>query len=379
MSNQATVDYERFSALRNKIMDRSDLDKIDLSKVLESIQKWSGSQYHQLDLFDIIANLFHKYENKFEKGRESEQIDEIVRINIIEDWRNNKASDHLIEIERKILDSTNSKVLLKTYRKLLEGETIASGSNSKTFLHYGLISRSNNQLTIANEIYRTVFNIQWIEQHWNNLTFPSENTKRIKDSVVPQYTSKEASRTSTILSLVSFLFVFFFLLPLSIFTSQKTPEDKSVPSPSPFIDEGCKKNLKEIELSIDRILTQESNLDEENPIPKYFGRQIYWENENDLNEACQLEIEKSLHSNALKAAGEHKKGEKAIEFLCLIRDREEKSSEYFDAAQKKLAQWYNPTDPSDLSFKVDDYISRLQGDLPNACPAAPPELLKKLI
>ena len=82
MSNQATVDYERFSALRNKIMDRSDLDKIDLSKVLESIQKWSGSQYHQLDLFDIIANLFHKYENKFEKGRESEQIDEIVRINI---------------------------------------------------------------------------------------------------------------------------------------------------------------------------------------------------------------------------------------------------------------------------------------------------------
>lgn len=366
MSNQATVDHERFSTLRNKILDRSDLDKIDSLKVLESIKKWSGSSPDHLDLFEIIVDLFDNDKSSWETGRESDQIDNIVRINIIEDWRNNKASDHLSEIEQKILGSTES---IRIYRRLLNKDSIPYNSASEPhqiLLDSGLIrliSQNNNKLTIANDIYRTVFDIQWVNQHSNT---PIVSTTQNKNRV---------SNMSWMLSFLSLplMVIVIILIP------QETPGDKPVPSPSPstspspsVIDKDCKNNLQEIESNIDRIILDSQS----NDVPQYFGDQIYWQEQGDLDEECQLKVEDKLFTQSIRAAAKAQP-EQAVEFLCLIRDRKEKSSEFFELAQKQLSKWYDPKDPSNLRPTVEESIQSLslERPLPDACPAAPPELL----
>lgn len=370
MSNQSNFDQERFNSLRDKIMDRSDRDGINPSKVLASIKKWSDNQ---LDLFEIIVNLFDNSEKKLEKGRESEQIDEIVRINIIEDWRNNKAGEYLIEIERKILKSTNSHALLNTYRKLLEKESIAYRIDSqiyKTLLDYGLISRHDNQLTIANEIYRTVFNIEWIDQHCNNPTSATTTNTKFTIHTVPENrikTDNRASNMSRILSLLSLSLLPIFIILINYTGGSKNP----APSPNSGIDANCKKNLKEIE----QILKQELSSGQENLILGYSGDQIYWQEKDDLK-TCQSDVEDLLITNYAPAAASGQT-EQAIKFLCLIRNRGEDYSGFFGAAQKQLNEWYDPKDSSNLRSKVDEHIKGLKRDLPEACPAAPPELLEK--
>lgn len=132
-------------------------------QVLTAIQAWTGNQP---DLTQAICQVIKKTGKFISAGEETAQIEKLVQNHIIQDWKSGAASEYLLELRDRWLghQSCQPQDLLNLYGRILEEyEVPAEGiPEEQVLLTLGLITETNCKLSVANQIYRCVFNHHWI-------------------------------------------------------------------------------------------------------------------------------------------------------------------------------------------------------------------------
>ena len=139
--------------------------------VRDRVQLWAGSSPYLIEL--LSQHLTQCIRLNHIEGA-VQLVDDLVQLTIIEDWRQNTAAAHFCEIELMLLSYPQVDSLLILYLKVLQrGETVVeNGPEQSILLTSGLVVQEGLVLRIANAIYRSVFDLDWLEQQVPGLTKP---------------------------------------------------------------------------------------------------------------------------------------------------------------------------------------------------------------
>lgn len=94
-----------------------------------------------------------------------QQIDDLVRSAVIDNWQVQDQPAHLRPIGDRLLRSPRRAALLQLYAQILSGETVPVIRDQPVQAELrlsGLVSSKNNQLQVTAPIYRQVFNAEWL-------------------------------------------------------------------------------------------------------------------------------------------------------------------------------------------------------------------------
>ena len=144
--------------------------------VIEEILNWTGGQpFLTQKLCQLIVE---KSTNgsKINVG----SIPEIVERFIIENWEAQDEPEHLRTIRDRIFrNEQNAGRLLGIYQQILQrGELTTDGSAEQTELRLsGLVVQQGGKLTVYNQIYRQIFNREWVDKQLAKLRPYSEAFK----------------------------------------------------------------------------------------------------------------------------------------------------------------------------------------------------------
>jgi uncharacterized membrane-anchored protein YjiN (DUF445 family) len=134
----------------------TDQENINIaSKILE----WTNRDF---DLFKIICESID-FESAIPEGTEQENVRKWIEKNIINNWENSPLAEKIGTIRNCLLDSGRSLWRLETYQKVLQGES--TDTIDSELLTSGLIAQNNDGLRVANRIYASIFNEQWIKDN----------------------------------------------------------------------------------------------------------------------------------------------------------------------------------------------------------------------
>ncbi|OUL17420.1 hypothetical protein BV372_35065 [Nostoc sp. T09] len=135
----------------------------------KEVLAWTGGQPF---LTQKLCKLIATSPSPISQGSEPQDIENLVRSSVIENWETQDVPQHLKTIRDRILKSKSRTVaLLDTYQKLLQqGEIISDDSPEQIELRLsGLVVKQKNSLKIYNPIYEEVFNQTWVEKELNNV------------------------------------------------------------------------------------------------------------------------------------------------------------------------------------------------------------------
>lgn len=177
-------------------------------QVLKEVRTWTGNQpFLSQKLYQIIrnGNLF------ITESQEAKIIRELVQIHIIEDWQHKSAAQHLQELSDRLTENKQCDPLelLNTYKKIwLRGNLSANESLAQAeLIDIGLIKQENNQVTVANQIYQSVFNQGWIEEQSIQLLDKRNSTKRAEPEkkYLVKYPSSDKKNSKIVNTILVFL------------------------------------------------------------------------------------------------------------------------------------------------------------------------------
>ncbi|WP_392476665.1 AAA-like domain-containing protein [Nostoc sp. C110] len=139
-------------------------------EIMQEILQWTGGQpFLTQKLCQFMVE-------------ESEQatpcsVEQVVRSRIIENWESQDEPEHLRTIQARILQNKQQDLyLLELYQQVRlteeKSQVIADEILKQSELQLqlsGLVVRQKGKLIIYNQIYREIFNLNWIETQLNNL------------------------------------------------------------------------------------------------------------------------------------------------------------------------------------------------------------------
>ena len=139
--------------------------------VLAEILKWTGGQPF------LTQKLCHLTVEHYQSDRDTrqtiaEQIENITRSKIINNWISQDEPEHLRTIRDRLLrDEKTANYLLKlTEQILIHGSIVADDSpEQKQLLLSNLVVKQGDRLVIRNPIYRHIFNKKWIDRQLDKL------------------------------------------------------------------------------------------------------------------------------------------------------------------------------------------------------------------
>jgi hypothetical protein len=297
--NKIPAYYERVDQLA-EILLRTEFDENQRAALIEEIPAWTGGN---LELNIIVILLLIDNKNELREGQEKPKIEQLIQKNIVENWLQNKAADHLQKIQNSLLTpDKNVRSRLEIYQEILQGRVFADNKPEKLALQQAeLVIKNDDYLEVTNRIYQEVFNVQWVKQELEKLVKEEDSTFLSVLLVLG---------TVIILSLLS-------LLP------QRTPDKE----PSPSISEICTKRDFNISL--------EKNIEQLQDLQKQQGDQFYYKCGTQLNELRLIQQAVGLATNNFVANVPGREG--AFEILCKIPP----TSDNFKEAQFWAKRWYN--------------------------------------
>ncbi|PKH06003.1 AAA-like domain-containing protein [Moritella sp. Urea-trap-13] len=139
---------------------------LDSKKILQRILFWSNGQPF---LTQKICQLLTRESPNRNVIDEQLWVDELVHVNIIDNWESNDNPEHLKTIrDRLLLDETNSVQHLTTLMQILtapEGEVDVKALNGFNRLYLtGLVANVGNKVCARTQIYQTIFNPTWLQK-----------------------------------------------------------------------------------------------------------------------------------------------------------------------------------------------------------------------
>ena len=209
---------DSFYKIKLKLLNLEDKDDYG-ETVLDRVLSWTGG--HSL-LTQKLSKLIAQNKDKVVPGKETEQVDYLVKTKILQNWRNQETGTHLQSIEAKLVNNQHIEPdsLFRLYRQVLTAKvSLNSTQVQKELIKTGLVVKQQDHLAVANLIYKSVFNSVWIEQKLtqldsqdnNNLkavTFPAKS-REYSISQSEKFQKYSLKNLLILLALIALLLVFF--------------------------------------------------------------------------------------------------------------------------------------------------------------------------
>ncbi|MGJ5675516.1 MAG: tetratricopeptide repeat protein [Nostochopsis sp.] len=176
---------QELERLRPMIHNTTKLFKLDKKAthpdiVLEQVLFWTGAQSF---LTQKICQLLCEDENFIEAGREAAVVEQLVQNHLIANWETQIAAEHLQVIQQSLVKNQfcNPAQLLRLYQQILQQGELSPQDNpvETELLNIGLVVQQENKLRVANRIYQSIFNVDWINQELEQLQPLLQNTIKI--------------------------------------------------------------------------------------------------------------------------------------------------------------------------------------------------------
>lgn len=137
--------------------------------VLKEVLAWTGGQPF---LTQKLCKLVFLYASHIPTGKEESWVENLVRLQVIENWEATDEPEHLKTIRDRILSNEERAArLLRLYQQILQcGEIAANNSPEQMELRIsGLVVKHQGSLRVCNRIYASVFNLRWVEKALSDL------------------------------------------------------------------------------------------------------------------------------------------------------------------------------------------------------------------
>ncbi|MEL6930049.1 MAG: tetratricopeptide repeat protein [Cyanobacteria bacterium J06600_6] len=179
--------HEGFLQIKRKLLKIETEDNYS-TKIWERVLSWTGG--HSLLTQKIFA-LIAQDETPIPPSQEEEHVDYLVQTQIIDNWSQNQLKLHLNSIHNRLISNSNCQPeqLLISYQKILT-ETVSADNSPEQLelINLGLVVKQDNQLAIANRIYRSVFNLSWVIAALNK-----QVSSKLEGNAVADYSYKKSS------------------------------------------------------------------------------------------------------------------------------------------------------------------------------------------
>lgn len=150
-------------------------DAYVIPRISERIKYWAGEQVELTQILcQYVTKSVDKYASQLDETNAAKLVDQIVRKEILADWKNSQAAFHLNGIANQLATAQNKDLLLLSYLKILQRGAIAADKSVEQALliQSGLVVENEQTLAIDNPLYAQVFNLAWIEQQLPGITRP---------------------------------------------------------------------------------------------------------------------------------------------------------------------------------------------------------------
>jgi tetratricopeptide (TPR) repeat protein len=141
----------------------------DPEAVLREVLAWTGGQPF---LTQKVCRLIQMAEAPIPSGGEAAWVQQLVDDCVLKNWEAQDTPEHLKTIRDRILRNyLRMGRMLGLYRQVLQqGEIEATESPEEIDLRLsGLVVKQQNQIRSRNRIYRTIFDLDWVERELANL------------------------------------------------------------------------------------------------------------------------------------------------------------------------------------------------------------------
>jgi tetratricopeptide (TPR) repeat protein len=120
-----------------------------------------------------LCRLLAQLPNWISAGTEAATVQQIVQSRLINNWETQVGFEHLQEISVNIIHNQQSDplLLLETYQQILHQEEVATQQTPEQveLLRLGLIGQQQGKLKVANRIYQSVFDSDWVQRKLTKL------------------------------------------------------------------------------------------------------------------------------------------------------------------------------------------------------------------
>ncbi|HEY9613085.1 AAA-like domain-containing protein [Allocoleopsis sp.] len=144
--------------------------------VLREVLAWTGGQPF---LTQKLCNLILTYRHSQSScSSPTEWVERLVRLYVLDKWEAADNPEHLRTIRDRLLRSERSAQLLKLYQQIVQPQDVpAKDTKEEIELRLsGLVVKQDGRLKVYNRIYKSVFNVGWVEYHFPRPT-PAPRSK----------------------------------------------------------------------------------------------------------------------------------------------------------------------------------------------------------
>lgn len=137
--------------------------------LIKQVLAWTGGQPF---LTQKICNLMANVQIPLTEGRETEWVDNLVEIKIVDNWESKDDPQHFKTIRDRLLNSSNPIKILQLYQQILNHQEIIvdDSKEHKELLLSGLVKQEGNKFQVYNPIYQSVFNRAWCTRVLNTVS-----------------------------------------------------------------------------------------------------------------------------------------------------------------------------------------------------------------
>jgi PAS domain S-box-containing protein len=130
--------------------------------VLKAVLAWTNGQPF---LTQKLCKLIRNSTVLMPPNGESEWIEQLVQIQIVDNWESQDEPEHLKTIRDRITKSQQAPQLLALYQQVWELSEIAIANSpiERELLLSGIVIKHQSTLVVQNRIYASIFNRDWIE------------------------------------------------------------------------------------------------------------------------------------------------------------------------------------------------------------------------
>ena len=99
--------------------------------------------------------------------REAQWIENLIKTRAIDNWESQDEPEHLRTIAHRLLYGEEDALeLLQIYQQIWQQGTVTAceSPQQRQLLLSGLVVQQEGKLKIANPIYKSIFNLSWIEK-----------------------------------------------------------------------------------------------------------------------------------------------------------------------------------------------------------------------
>ncbi len=138
--------------------------------LVQEVLVWTASQPF---LTKKVCQLLFEYTNFIAVGEEASTVENLVQNRLITNWETQVAAEHLQKIHDGLVGNQkcNPIWLLRLYQQILQQEKYSLEDDlvETELLNIGIVVKQDHKLKVANLIYQSVFNLNWVDQQLANM------------------------------------------------------------------------------------------------------------------------------------------------------------------------------------------------------------------